>query len=103
MTTSDRDAVEAAARALMHGRFDQGFPALTDAEIARIRRFGSVRRFADGEPLVATGNPRPAIFVRLAGHVAIPARDGLGRVTPVVDQGPGQFVAELATLADDAI
>jgi thioredoxin reductase (NADPH) len=42
------------------------------------------------------------MFIVLSGHVAITARDGLGRITPVVDQGPGQFVAELGTLADDA-
>jgi thioredoxin reductase (NADPH) len=94
--------VEAAARALMHGRFDQAFPVLTDAEIARIRRFGSVRRFVDGEPLFEAGKPRLGMFVVLSGHVAITVRDGLGRVTPVVDQGPGQFIAEIATLADDA-
>jgi thioredoxin reductase (NADPH) len=102
MTTSDKDAVEATARALMHGRFDQAFPVLTDAEIARIRRFGSALRFADGEPLFEAGKPRLGMFVVLSGHVAITARDGLGRVTPVVDQGPGQFIAEIATLADDA-
>ncbi len=31
----------------------------------------------------------------------ITARDGLGRITPVADQGSGQFIAELGTLADD--
>src|SRR5215468_8013765 len=101
MTPVERDAVEAAARALLHGRFDQAFPALTDAEIARIRRFGSVHRFADGEPLFEAGKPRLGMYILLSGHVAITARDGLGRVTPVVDQGPGQFLAELATLSDN--
>src|SRR5262249_10488341 len=92
--------VETAARALMHGRFDQGFPALTDAEIARIRRFGSVQRFADGEPLFEVGKPRLGMHIILSGHIAITARDGLGRTTPVVDQGPGQFLGELSMLAD---
>ncbi|APR74785.1 Thioredoxin reductase [Minicystis rosea] len=102
MTPSERDAIESAARALLHGRFEQAFPALSDAEIARIRRFGSVQRFADGEPLFEAGKPRLGMHILLSGHVAITARDGLGRVTPVVDQGPGQFLAELATLADNA-
>lgn len=101
-STSDADGVEAAARALLHGRFDQAFPALTDSEIARIRQFATLRRFADGEPLFEAGKPRPGMFIVLSGHVAITARDGLGRVRPVVDQGPGQFLAELSTLADDA-
>jgi thioredoxin reductase (NADPH) len=102
MTTSAKDDVEARARALMHGRFEQGFPALTDAEIARIRRYGVARRFADGELLFETGKPRLGMYVVLSGHVAITARDGLGRVTPVVDQGPRQFIAELSTLSNDA-
>jgi thioredoxin reductase (NADPH) len=103
MTTHDKDAVEAAARALLHGRFDQAFPTLTDAELARVRRYGSVRRFADGEFLFEAGKPRLGMFVLLSGHVAITTRDGLGRVRPVVDQGPGQFIAEIGTIADGAI
>lgn len=102
MSDSDNEATEARARSLMHGRFEQGFPALSADEIARIRRFGSVCRFADGEKLFEAGKPRPGMFVVLSGHLSITARDGFGRVTPVVDQGPGQFVAELATLADGA-
>jgi len=30
------------------------------------------------------------MFVVLSGHVAINLRDGLGHVTPVIDQGAGQ-------------
>ena len=35
----------------------------------------------------------------LSGHVAITQRDGLGHVTPVIDQGPGQFLAEIGQLS----
>lgn len=103
MATFDKDAVEAAARALMHGRFDQGFPTLTDSEIARIRRFGKLRRFADGEPLFVAGQQRSGMLVVLSGHVAITTRDGLGHITPVLDEGPGQIIAELATLGEGGI
>jgi thioredoxin reductase (NADPH) len=98
---SDMSAAEIAVRAAMHGRFDQAFPRLTLAEIDRLRHFGAVHRYADGEALFETGKPNPGMLVVLSGHVAITARDGLGRVTPVVDQGPGQFLAELATLSDN--
>jgi thioredoxin reductase (NADPH) len=97
-----RAAVEAAARAIMHGRFDQAFPTLTTGEIARMRRFGEVMRFADREALFEAGKPRVGMFVVLTGTVALTARDGLGHVTPLLDQGPGQFIAEVASLADDA-
>jgi thioredoxin reductase (NADPH) len=103
MPSWDKDAVATAARALLHGRFDQGFPTLTGEELARVRRFGTPVQFADGARLFEVGKPRPGMFVLLSGHVAITARDGLGRVTPIVDQGPGQFIAEIGTLADDAV
>jgi thioredoxin reductase (NADPH) len=80
-------------------RHEQTFPSLTSAEIARMRRFGDVRTFRDGECLFQTGKPGPGMFVVLSGNVAITQRDGLGHVTPVIDQGPGQFLAEIGQLS----
>jgi thioredoxin reductase (NADPH) len=80
-------------------RPEQTFPNLTPAEIERIRQFGEIRTYADGAFLFETGKPGPGMFVVLKGHVAITQRDGLGHVTPVIDQGPGQFVAELSQLS----
>jgi thioredoxin reductase (NADPH) len=83
-------------------RLEQTFPALTPQEIARMRRFGEVRNYKDGEKLYETGKPGPGMFVLLSGHVAISQRDGLGHVTPVIDQGPGQFLAEIGQLSGRA-
>jgi thioredoxin reductase (NADPH) len=80
-------------------RHEQTFPALTLEEVARIRRFGDIRHFRDGEALFQAGKPGPGMFVILSGHVAITQRDGLGHVTPVIDQGPGQFLAEIGQLS----
>jgi thioredoxin reductase (NADPH) len=80
-------------------RLEQTFPELTAPEIARMRRFGEVRHYKDGETLFKTGKPGPGMFVILSGHVAITQRDGLGHVTPVIDQGPGQFLAEIGQLS----
>ncbi|QOZ42826.1 thioredoxin reductase [Bradyrhizobium sp. CCBAU 53340] len=80
-------------------RPEQTFPALTSAEIERIRNFGELRTYKDGELLFETGKPGPGMFVVLKGHVAITQRDGLGNVTPLIDQGPGQFLAELGQLS----
>jgi thioredoxin reductase (NADPH) len=80
-------------------RHEQTFPALTLPEIARMRGFGDIRTYADGERLFETGKPGPGMFVILSGHVAITQRDGLGHVTPVIDQGPGQFIAEIGQLS----
>ncbi|APO49873.1 FAD-dependent oxidoreductase [Bradyrhizobium diazoefficiens] len=80
-------------------RPEQTFPALTSAEIERIRHFGELRTYSDRELLFETGKPGPGMFVILKGHVAITQRDGLGHVSPVIDQGPGQFLAELGQLS----
>src|ERR1700728_307207 len=67
-----------------------------------MRRFGAVRRYADGDKLLETGKPSPGMFVVLSGHVAITQRDGIGDVTPISEQGPGQFVAEIGQLSNRA-
>jgi thioredoxin reductase (NADPH) len=80
-------------------RHAQTFPALTPQEIARMRRFGDIRTYKHGEMLFETGKPGPGMFVILSGHVAITQRDGLGHVTPVIEQVPGQFLAETGQLS----
>src|SRR5271166_5391856 len=80
-------------------RHEQTFPALTAPEIARMRRFGEIRTFKNGERLFETGKPGRGMFVVLSGHVVITQRDGLGHVTPVIRQGVGQFIAEIGQLS----
>src|SRR3954451_23240523 len=96
--TGIRTDVKASAPA-MFPRHEQTFPALTAPEIARMRRFGELRSYTHGEKLFETGKPGPGMFVVLSGHVTITQRDGLGHITPVIDQGPGQFIAELGQLS----
>ena len=83
----------------VYPRHDQTFPVLTAAEIDRIRRFGEVKHYADGERLFETGKIGPGMFVILSGHVCVTQRDGLGHVSPVADHGPGEFSAEIAQLS----
>jgi thioredoxin reductase (NADPH) len=97
--TAGNKANGGAAAATAFPRHAQTFPSLTPQEIARMRRFGEIRTFENGEMLFETGKPGPGMFVVLSGHVAITQRDGLGHVTPVIDQGPGQFLAEIGQLS----
>src|SRR6266576_4214905 len=83
-------------------RHEQTFPALTPQDIARRRRVGDIRTYKHGEMLFQTGKPGPGMFVILSGHVAITQRDGLGHVTPVIEQGPGEFLAEIGQLSGRA-
>lgn len=100
--TMAQDEVQRTDREAQMAQFsrpEQTFPTLTPAEIERMRLFGELRTYADGALLFETGKPGPGMFVVLKGHVAIAQRDGLGHITPVIDQGPGQFLAELGQLS----
>ena len=82
------------------GRRDQAFPVVSEAEIARIRRFGEVRQYKRGERLFVAGEPIPGMFVLLSGSMTLSQRDGLGHVLPVVRYTrPGQFTGEVALLS----
>lgn len=86
----------AAAR---HPRHAQMFPTLSAAEIARISRFGRQVAFDDGDYLFRAGEAAAGMMVILRGQVSVTARDGLGHLAPIAEQGPGQFLAETGQLA----
>ncbi|HEU5295925.1 MAG TPA: cyclic nucleotide-binding domain-containing protein [Burkholderiaceae bacterium] len=75
------------------------FPVLSDADIARMQRFGEVRTFGRGDALFAAGRANDGMFVVIKGLVALSQRDGLGTVVPIIRQGHGQFAAEVGTLS----
>jgi thioredoxin reductase (NADPH) len=80
-------------------RHEQMFPKLTPHEIDRLRRFGEVRHYAAGEALFATGDVAPGMYVLIKGSVRVTRRDPLGHSAPIVEQGPGEFVAEVGQLS----
>jgi thioredoxin reductase (NADPH) len=80
-------------------RYEQTFPTLTPHEIDRLKRFGEVHHYKHDEALFVAGKPGPGMFVLLSGNVTISHRDGLGHVTHIIDQGPGQFLAEVGQLS----
>ena len=71
------------SNAALSSRFQQMFPVLSATEIDRIRRFGEVKRFPDGELLFQAGKAVAGMYVILSGRVAITPRDGLGKVVSV--------------------
>src|SRR5258705_11410710 len=80
-------------------RREQMFPRLTPQEIDRIRRFGQVRHYAPGDALFVTGDIAPGMYVLIKGSVRVTRRDPLGHSAPIVEQGPGEFVAEVGQLS----
>src|SRR6202165_3684613 len=80
-------------------RNEQMFPKLAPNEIDRLRRFGKVRHYAPGEALFVTGNVAPGMYVLIKGSVRVTRRDPFGHSAPIVEQGPGDFVAEVGQLS----
>jgi thioredoxin reductase (NADPH) len=80
-------------------RRQQMFPRLEPREIDRLRRFGVIRRYAAGHALFVTGEIAPGMVVLIKGSVRVTRRDPLGHSAPIVEQGPGEFVAEVGQLS----
>ncbi|SEL72670.1 thioredoxin reductase (NADPH) [Roseateles sp. YR242] len=83
----------------LDNRRDQMFPTLTMADMARVARFGQLRRYSAGEWVVRTGEAGMGMLLVLTGEVAITQRDSLGHRTPIVIHGPGQFMGEVGQLS----
>jgi thioredoxin reductase (NADPH) len=80
-------------------RREQMFPKLAPHEIDRLRRFGEVRHYAAGDALFVTGKVPPGMYVLISGSVRVTRSDPLGHRAPIVEQGPGEFVAEVGQLS----
>src|SRR3981189_2108380 len=74
-------------------------PPLAPHKIYRMRRFGRIRRYAAGEALFTTGEIAPGMYVLIKGAVRVVRRDPLGHSAPIVEHGPGEFVAEVGQLS----
>src|SRR2546425_7109828 len=83
----------------LEARRAQMFPVLADEEMARLRRFGEPRRYADGECLFETGKPSPGMFVVLSGMLRITGRDGHGHDLLIAELSAGGFSGEVGQLS----
>jgi thioredoxin reductase (NADPH) len=89
----------APTRSIIDTRGDQMFPRLDPADIDRMRRFGDLRHFAEGEMIARAGGPSPGICVVLSGAIEIVRHDEVDRAVPMVTHLPGAFMGELAQLS----
>jgi thioredoxin reductase (NADPH) len=80
-------------------RDEQMFPKLAPHEIDQLRRFGKIRRYAAGDALFVTGDIAPGMSVLIKGSVRVTRRDPLGHSAPIMEQGPGEFIAEVGQLS----
>jgi thioredoxin reductase (NADPH) len=89
----------AQSESIREQRHDQVFPTLDALEIERVRRFGNVRSFAAGESLWTVGQIAPGLMVILSGEVAVNEHDQFDNHQPLIINGPGNFLGELAVLS----
>ncbi|MDR6632630.1 thioredoxin reductase (NADPH) [Phyllobacterium sp. 1468] len=80
-------------------RHDQTFPVFRPFEIDRLRPFGTVVRFRDGERVLRAGEKSPGLFVILEGCATIAVKNIFGHVTPIAEYGPGGFIGETGNLS----
>lgn len=80
-------------------RDEKMFPKLSGGEIERLQRFGKMQHYRKGEPLFVTGEIAPGMFVLITGRVRVTRHDPLGRLDPIVEEGPGDLVAEVGQLS----
>ncbi|MBV9883177.1 MAG: FAD-dependent oxidoreductase [Sphingomonadaceae bacterium] len=89
---------DAPLQTIIATRGAQMFPTLTDAEMARLRRFGTPHRFAKGEMLARVGERGHGLILILSGEVEVRQRDEHG-ASPIVVHRKGSFMGELAQLS----
>ena len=80
-------------------RRDQMFPVLEPNEVERLRRFGTVVAYAEGDSLFRAGEIGLGMFIILKGNVAVSRKNALGHAQLIVEEGAGAFLAELNQLS----
>jgi thioredoxin reductase (NADPH) len=81
-------------------RRHQIYPVLSDTDLRHVRRFGTERRFEDGETVFEAGRPPPGILFLLHGRIAIYRHDGFDNSMRIATLRPGQFSGEVGQLSD---
>jgi thioredoxin reductase (NADPH) len=79
-------------------RGEQMFLALTPGQVDRLRRFGEIRRYGEGDAVVQVGETGHGLYVVLSGAVEVSQREGDSHI-PIVTHRSGNFLGELAQLS----
>ena len=83
---------------LVARRGDQMFPRLSDAELARLSRFGERRSYRAGEIVAHLGDKGVGLKLVLSGKIEITQNDG-GVRSHIVTHERGNFMGEIAQLS----
>jgi thioredoxin reductase (NADPH) len=77
----------------------QMYPTLEPREVERLRRFGTLRRYARGDALTRVGEAGHGLYILLSGEVEITRREGEEGHALIVRHTPGSFLGEIAQLS----
>jgi thioredoxin reductase (NADPH) len=80
-------------------RSSQMFPVFEPREVDRLRRFGEVRHFGDGDFLARLGQTGLGLSIILEGRVVVTRHDARAGEAPIAIHGAGAFLGELAQLS----
>jgi thioredoxin reductase (NADPH) len=80
-------------------RRHQVFPVLDAQDLQRVRRFGELHSFDDGDYLASAGKRSEGVMFVLSGNVKVTRKDVVGVEEHIVTYGPGSFLGGLEQLA----
>jgi thioredoxin reductase (NADPH) len=83
-------------------RRNQAFPILEAADLDRLERFGTSRRYEAGDFVARAGESGRGLTVIVSGEVGVSWTDAVSRRFPVVTHKSGSFMGELAQLTGRA-
>ncbi|MBB5462269.1 FAD-dependent oxidoreductase [Paraburkholderia sp. Cpub6] len=84
--------------AALKQRRPQMYPRLSDSDVERVRKVGTVESWKGGDTMFRAGEPGLGLRIILRGNVLLTRRDGLGQSRFMAELGEGQFVGETAQL-----
>jgi thioredoxin reductase (NADPH) len=88
-----------AVQSIIATRSAQMFPHFSPDEVDRLRRFGELRSFADGEALSRHGEVGIGLSIVLGGRVIVTQHNAPDGQEPIVVHENGAFLGELAQLS----
>jgi thioredoxin reductase (NADPH) len=64
-----------------------------------MKHYRQMKHYRNDEPLFVTGEIAPGMFALKTGRVSVRRCDPLGHLASIMEQGPGDFVAEIGQLS----
>ena len=89
-----------AQTSVLETRRHQMFPQLDDRDFSRLRRFGEVCQFKDGEAIMKAGEVARGLAFVLSGMIDVRQGGAVSQRQAIIQHGPGSFLGELAQLSD---